>query len=201
MSIDFLNTKALSECPELLPSITQNPISPIEDKVTDIASEAFNTIKNVSNSLTKINPAQDIVDAGIEFEKFSAKKLAGLESESNNIIESIDLLLDLSREIGVVNAEKPVLTAPIKKILQDLENRGIKILDLSKGDTITKDQFITLKTVTSTHVDKLRTQLQQIFNKMQTIVQNMSSVNDTVKKMISEQSDLIRKVSERSIKR
>jgi len=159
-------------------------------------------IENISKTFsTSFNPALEIVKSGAAFEKNSANKLFELETQSNKIVETIDLLLDLSRETGSLNADKPVLNQTVKDILLKLESKGIKLVDLSKGDVISKDQLINLKTVTSTHIDKLRTQIQQLFNKMQNVIQNMSSVNDTVKKMISEQGDLIRKVLERSVKR
>ena len=172
-----------------------NHLNKTEEKVDAIAQD---TIAKVSKAL---DPALEIVKSGAAFEQLSANKLFELETQSNTIVETIDLLLDLSREIGSLNADKPVLNKPVKDILQKLEAKGIKLVDLSKGDVISKDQLINLKTVTSTHIDKLRTQIQQLFNKMQNVIQNMSSVNDTVKKMISEQSDLIRKVLERSVKR
>lgn len=199
MSINFLNATGLNstENPEF--DLFNPPKTPLDNVVNSVATDA---LENVSKTFSSsFNPALEIVKSGAAFEQKSASNLFELETQSNKIVETIDLLLDLSRELGTLNAEKPVLNQAVKDILLKLEGKGIKLVDLSKGDAISKDQLITLKTVTSTHIDKLRTQIQQLFNKMQNVIQNMSSVNDTVKKMISEQSDLIRKVLERSVKR
>lgn len=187
-------------------SPSQRALNPTEQSTQSIANEILNqnatqqSAKLEAERVVAYDPASETIQAGALFEEKCTKELKGMESESNQIIESIDLLLDLSREIATLNTENPKLTQKIKDINQQLQERGINMIDLTEGKEIDKEQLAALKTATGSHIDKLRTKIQQIFTKMQTVIQNMSSVNDTIKKMISEQSDLIRKVLERSIK-
>jgi hypothetical protein len=185
---------------------THRPLSTTEENTQGIAEQILG--KNFPPSeatleperVVAYDPASETIQAGALFEERSTKELKAMESESNQIIEAIDLLLDLSREIATLNAESPKLTQKIKDINRQLQDRGINLLNIEEGKEIDKEQLAALKTATGSHIDKLRTKIQQIFTKMQTVIQNMSSVNDSIKKMISEQSDLIRKILERSIK-
>lgn len=169
-------------------------ISPTDEKTTEVAQDILNVHR-------VIDPARAAVLKGEELEKDCIKKIHVLEQKTNEMIHSIDLLLDLSRETGKLNAEKPVLNDAIISLVQQLKERGINLLDIPEGKAIDKEQLAVLKSSLGSHLDKLRTEVQQIFTKMQTFVQNMSSINDTIKKMLSEQSDLIRKIQERSLKR
>ena len=164
----------------LLPS----EISPVDEKTQSVAERIFQ------------DPAREAIHAGAAFEQKSTNDLHMMESESNQIIETIDLLLDLSREAAAINTENPKMTDALKSVIQQLKARGVNVIGESKE--INKEQLAALKASAGTHIEKLRTKIQQIFTKMQTVIQNMSSINDTVKKMVSEQSDLIRKVLERS---
>lgn len=170
-------------------------LSPLEEKTNLVAQEIILDVNRV------IDPARAAVLQGAILEQDCIEKIKVLEDKTNEMIQSIDLLLDLSRETGKLNAEKPVLNDTIISLVQQLKNRGINLLDIPEGKEIDKEQLAVLKSSLGSHLDKLRTEVQQIFTKMQTFVQNMSSINDTIKKMISEQSDLIRKIQERSLKR
>ncbi len=175
----------------LIDTFKDRPLSPVEEATNAVATSILNNL----------NPASAMIEAGIAFEQKSTEDLKRMETESNTFIGSIDLLLDLSRELTSLNAENPKLTSSARDLIQNLKDRGINLINLEEGKEIDKEQLSALKTMIGSHIDKLRTQLQQIFTKMQTVIQNMSSVNDSIKKMISEQSDLIRKVLERSVKR
>lgn len=175
----------------LIDTFKSRPLTSVEETTNAVATSILNNL----------NPASAMIEAGIAFEQKSTQELSRMEAESNKFIESIDLLLDLSRELTSLNAENPKLTSSARDLIQNLKDRGINLINLEEGKEIDKEQLSALKTTIGSHIDKLRTQLQQIFTKMQTVIQNMSSVNDSIKKMISEQSDLIRKVLERSIKR
>lgn len=181
------------------------PLTPVEDATNTIAQLALDTPSAPSspldpNRFTSLDPGKEAILAGAEFEKRSTNDLKTMENKSNEIIKSIDLLLDLSREAGKLNADKPLLNDEMKSILSQLKERGINLLDLPEGKEFDKEQLATLKSALGSHMDKLRTEVQQIFTKMQTVIQNMSSVNDSIKKMITEQADLIRKILDRSIK-
>jgi hypothetical protein len=170
-------------------SLPADLFDPTEEKTQEIANKILN-----------IDLAKAMIQAGSGFEEVSTEKLHAMELESNEIIESIDLLLDFSREASSLNAESPKITEKMRSINKQLQERGINLLNLPEGKEIDKEQLASVKSATGSHIDKLRTKIQQIFTKMQTVIQNMSSVNDSIKKMINEQSDLIRKVLERSIK-
>lgn len=173
----------------------QPTLSPLEEKTNQIAQGI------ILNPHRVLDPGKEAITAGVEFEKKSSDQLKVMEDKSNEIIRSIDLLLDLSREAGKLNAEKPKLNDLFISLIQQLKERDINLIDLPAGKEIDKEQLTALKSSLGSHLDKLRTEVQQIFTKMQTVIQNMSSVNDSIKKMISEQSDLIRKIQERSVKR
>lgn len=180
----------------LFPDTFSTTLSPTS---TEKATHEIAT--KILNPRSHLNPAGEMIQAGIAFEQRATQELKNMEDKSNGFIESIDLLLDLSKELASFNAENPKLTQTARDLIQNLKSRGINLINLEEGKEIDKEQLSALKTIIGSHVDKLRTQLQQIFTKMQTVVQNMSSVNDSIKKMISEQSDLIRKAIERSTKR
>ena len=156
--------------------------------------------KTETVALEQIDLAAEAIKTGAAFEKRSTSELKRMEDESNGIIASIDLLIDVSREAAALNSENPKMTEALKGLLSKLKEQGILLINLEDGKEIDKDQLLALKAAAGSHIDKLRTSIQQIFTKMQTVVQNMSSVNDIIKKMMSEQSDLIRKILERSIK-
>lgn len=185
---------------------THRQLSPIEQNTQTIANAILNPEFPFSAATLEpsrvncYNPASEAMEAGDIIEKKSILKIKAMEAESNKIIESIDLLLDLSRELGTLNSESPKLTQKIKDINQKLQEKGINLIEITEGKEIDKEQLAGLKTLTGSHVDKLRTQIQQIFTKMQTEIQNITSMNDSIKKMLSEQSDQIRKILERSIK-
>jgi hypothetical protein len=181
----------------LTDTLTNRPLTPTEETTQTVATQILNNMSRTSN----LDPAGEMIKAGIAFEQKATEDLKRMEEKSNEFIESIDILLDLSRELSSLNAENPKLTQTAKDLVQKLKDRGINLIHLEEGKEIDKEQLSALKTTIGSHIDKSRTQLQQIFTKMQTIVQNMSSVNDSIKKMISEQSDLIRKAIERSTKR
>ncbi|HSX13566.1 MAG TPA: hypothetical protein VLE96_04010 [Chlamydiales bacterium] len=170
-------------------------LSAIEKETDEIARQILSDLQRATD------PTKSAVLSAQLVERRSIQKLENMEGKSNDIIQSIDLLLELSREAGKLNPEKPKLNDTITSLISQLKERGINLLDIPEGKEIDKEQLTALKSSLGTHLDKLRTEVQQIFTKMQTIIQNMSSINDTVKKMISEQSDLIRKMQERSIKR
>lgn len=193
MPVSEINEIALQDLSTQLSE--QTSLSPTEEKTNEVAQEIF------LNPHRTIDPGKEAILAGAEFEKKSSQQLKVMEDKSNEIIRSIDLLLDLSREAGKLNAEKPKLNDTFISLIQQLKERDINLIDLPAGNEIDKEQLAALKSSLGSHLDKLRTEVQQIFTKMQTVIQNMSSVNDSIKKMISEQSDLIRKIQERSLKR
>lgn len=145
-----------------------------------------------------IDLAQETILAGAGFEEVSTKKIHAMETQSNEIIGCIDLLLDFSKEASALNADKPKVTEKMREIHKKLEAKGTHLLDLSKE--IDKEQLSAVKAAVGSHIDKLRTQIQQTFTKMQTVIQNLSSVNDSIKKMIAEQSDLVRNITRRYTK-
>lgn len=202
---------SLDEITEALPVALSTEIgndrtlTPVEDATNTLGLEILNTNPEPSspldpNRFVSLDPGKEAILAGAAFEQRSTTQLKEMENKSNEIIQSIDLLLDLSREAGKLNADKPILSDAMKSLLSQLKERGINLLDLPEGKEIDKEQLTTLKSAVGSQMDKLRTEVQQIFTKMQTVIQNMSSVNDSIKKMITEQADLIRKVLDRSIK-
>jgi hypothetical protein len=174
-----------------------------KSEIDTIAKKAIESALSAEEKQKKqdLDPAQETIKAGLAFEKNSADKLAKMEAESNKNTALIDLILDLSKELAGMNEAQPIIPEKARSIIAELKKQGIDLINIEEKKAITKEQFATLKTNISSHLDKLRTNVQQIFTKMQTLMQSMSSINDSVKKMESSQTDLIRKVLERSIKR
>lgn len=176
----------------------ERPLTLVEEATQEIASRILNQEEMVCS--VSFDPAFEIIKAGDAFEVRCTVQLGAMEKDANTSVEMIDLLLELSKEAGNLDADTPKMTEKMKDLIVKLKEKGLSILDIDDSKGIDKEMLATLKTTIGYHVDKLRTQIQQIFTKMQTLIQNMSSVNDTIKKMISEQSDLIRKILDRAIK-
>ncbi len=184
-----------------LESPTSAPLSPTETKTEAVASAIIDELEGLNPGPNGWDPAKEAVNKCAEIEKDTVGKIKAKEKEANAIIDSIDLLLSLSKELSSLDAEKPELNDKIKEKIQNLKDKGIDLFDLDKNKELSKENLAGLKAGISSHIDMQRTKIQQIFTKMQTLVQNLASINDTTKKILSEQADLIRKVLERSIKR
>lgn len=199
LSLDDLGlTRGVSSDSLLSLGQSDRSLTPTEEATQEVADQILN--RTEMNRVLTFDPSLEVIKAGAAFEKKSTDLLSAMEKDSNASIAMIDLLLDLSKEAGALDSENPKITEKMRGLIDKLKENGLSILDISEGEEIDKDRLTTLKSTIGSHIDKLRTQIQQIFTKMQTVIQNMSSVNDTIKKMISEQADLIRKILDRSIK-
>ena len=190
----------------LINSIRQDrSLTPLEESTQNAALQALKD-GNISPSSSPLNPervssssAMDaafaVLNAGSEYEKWSTIQLKEMEDSSNSIIDTIELLLDLSREASALDSENPKPSEKFSSILKNLKEKGIQLLN-DDGKTLNKEQLSTLKSSLGSHIEKAKTKVQQVFSKMQTVVQNMTSVNDTIKKIINDFSDLIRKIIE-----
>lgn len=179
-------------------------LSPLEKKTDQVAQEALKNINTTSKApldpekvllQSSLESAIAVLNAGIEFEKWSTHQLREMDAASNNIVDAIEKLLDLSRELSALDNENPKSNEKIANLLQELKEKQIHLLT-TDGKTLTKDQLLSLKSSLGSHIEKSRTKIQQLFTKMQTVVQNMTSVNDTIKKILNDLSDLIRKILE-----
>ena len=201
LPIDGLNEADLG----LVNPIQQDrSLTPLEESTQNAALQV---LKNGNSSLSSspltpervsssaMEAAFAVLNAGAEYEKWSTVQLKEMEDSSNAIIDTIELLLDLSREASALDSENPKPSEKFSSILKNLKERGIQLLN-DDGKTLNKEQLSTLKATLGSHIEKAKTKVQQIFTKMQTVVQNMTSVNDTIKKIINDFSDLIRKIIE-----
>ncbi len=197
VSLDDLDAIASAENPTALDAPS---LSTTEGKTDQLAQSVFSD-PNRPDPHRPINLAYEVIKVIGSYEKDKAEKdLKNLQEKADEFTRSIDLLLDLSRETGKLNSEKPKITDEIRSLLEQLKSRGIN-LDLTNGKEIDKEQLMTLKSAIGSHTDKLRMEVQQIFTKMQTVLSSLSSVLDSGKKIIEKQDELLRRISERSIKR
>lgn len=212
MTIDALDTEIITSTDSFKEkSPTSAPLSPTEEKTQTVALSMIK--EGVAGnpkeaSIFNLDPAREMAQGIDRLEnKLKKEKINPLQAEAEAIAGTdetpgtIDLLLDLSKELSSLLSEKPQLSDRAKELLQELKEKGIDLLDIDEKKEFTKEQLADLKTRIATQTDVQRTKLQQIFTKIQTELQNLSTLIDTAKKTISEQTDLMRKVLDRSIKR
>lgn len=194
MSISLDDLSELEPANISLEPATDRPLTSTEEKTDAVLK------KHLSDLNKAKDPAKAAVLGGAIVEYHSTKQLRKMEDKSNDLISSIDLLLNLSSAASKLSADKPVINDDMRTALKQLKEKGIDLFP-AEGKELDKESLMSLKSDIGSRMDNLRTEVQQIFTKMQTVIQNMASINDTVKKMITEQADLIRKMQDRSIKR
>ena len=211
MNIEATDLENISLVDSLqLQSPKQCALNPTEEKteatalkiIKDTASKAEKKINKTINIAKEMAyGTYDLVNR-IEDEKINplvmdAEKIAG----SNNGPGTIDLLLELSKELSNLNSEKPVLSNKSKDLLKELKGLDIDLLDIDDTKTFSKEQLQDLKTRLNTQTDVQRTKLQQLFTKIQTEMQNIQTMIDSAKRLIADQDRLMQRIAERFLKR
>lgn len=172
----------------------------MEEIVAGIAEKAFANLENnppaepIQASRVSKNPGVEAVNVVLEFQQHAVVVLQNTEAATKKILTTIDKLLDLSYEINALSKEdKAEFNDKAKAILAALKEQGIDLVN-DDGVTMTKEQFLELKSLIGSHVDQSRTKVQQLFTKIQTIIQDIASVNDSGKKLLNDFTQMIRTI-------
>ncbi len=186
-------------------STINNPSSdsiPMDQIVSRIAQKAIQGTETVDPSATaslnpsrvEVNPASEATNLVLEFQARAISLLQKAEETTRKILTITEQLIDLSQEISSLSKnDKIEFNEKINEILKDLEAKGIHLLDETKT-SLSKEEWLELKSTIGARIDQSRTQVQQMFTKMQTMIQDMMSVNDSGKKIISEFTQFMRSI-------
>lgn len=168
----------------------------LQSYVADLAQnqttlQTYQTEVNSSpNPLPFPNLAWEAVMAGLAKENLTNQQLQDHIQEAKKNQKDIDLLLDLSTHL-VSYKEDTEMPQEMKDVLAELKERGI---DLWKSDekVLSKEKIAELKSLSSSQVDKLRSNLQIVFaTKIQTLIQNIGAIMESLKDIIRNNSRLI----------
>ncbi len=201
-----MGTQALnpiSPSQAISPVVSSNS-EPMDEIVGRIAHKAMQTTETVDPSTTRsldpkkittgANPACEATHLVLEFQQRSIALLRKTEETTRRVLAITDQLIDLSHQISALSKDDKIeFDAKTKAILADLREKGIDLLD-EKKTTLSKDEWIELKSTIGARIDQSRTQVQQIFTKIQTMIQDMMSVNDSGKKIISDFTQFMRSI-------
>lgn len=170
-----------------------NPMS-LDDIQTNLAAHK-NTLKTIAASPNPLaldfpNLAWEAIKAGLAKEQMTNNQLNQHIKEAEQHQKDIDLLLDFSAEL-TGHKEDEEMTEKMKTLLKGLKDRGI---DLWKGEEskLSKEKISELKSLASSQVDKLRSNLQIIFTtKIQVLIQSISAIMEILKDVIRNNNKLI----------
>lgn len=142
------------------------------------------------------NVAWEAVKLGLEKERFTNDQINMHVREAEKIQKDIDLLLDLQAEMTSLDDDAPEMTEKMREILQKLKDSGIELWK-EEGSSISKDKLSQLKSLTSSQVDKLRSNLQIIFTtKIQVLIQTIGAIMETLKDIVRNHNRLISRVNQ-----
>lgn len=136
------------------------------------------------------NLAWESVKAGLAKEKLVNSELNKHIAQAEMHQKDIDLLLEFSAKL-TAHKEGTEMSPEMLQLLDQLKTRGI---DLWQGDEkeLSKEKISELKSLSSSHVDKLRSNLQIIFTtKIQTLIQSIGSIMEILKDIIRNNTKLI----------
>jgi hypothetical protein len=142
------------------------------------------------------NLAWESLKAGLAKEGVTKQILEGHIKTAQDHQKKIDLLLDLTTEfISLPSDKDATLSQKAQDLLKELKERGITIWE---DDKIPKDKLPEVKSLTSSMVDKHRTELQTLFTtKIQVIIQNDASIIEALKNIVKENSAFVRAIIEK----
>ncbi len=191
------------------PAITPDVPSPSDPSLVGRAKPVSNTLRNIhealetykgeleeiaeNNTLPSHFPflAWEAVKAGLAKEKITNDQIQGHIREAERMQKQIDLLLDLSAELTAYKEGKPIPEKMTQLLEQLKEEHDI---DLWKGGDFTKEKISELKSLTSSKVDALRSNLQILFTtKIQVLIQQVGSIMEILKDIIRQNSRLVNK--------
>ncbi len=134
--------------------------------------------------------AWESIKYGLKAENELSKKLSGHIAEVERMQEDIALLLKLNVALGS-NDEKAELTDEAKRILEQLEARGIVLK--GSGEANVGE----LKRLAGSHESKLRSEIQiQFVTKLQRYMQQIESIMQILQKIIQYDSKLKEKTNQ-----
>lgn len=140
------------------------------------------------------NLAWEAVKAGLAKENLTNEQINRHVEEIEKHQNDVDLLLDFSTELS--NLKDGKVTDDLKTLASKLKERGI---DLWKSDekTLSKDRISELKSLSGSHIEKRRSQIQISFTtKVQPLVQAISAIMEALKDIIANNRRVISKAND-----
>ena len=158
-------------------------LGPVDEKAnSEIALQAVLEFPNL---------AWEAIKAGLAKEEISNRQLNGYIQEAEKHQKDIDLLLNFSAELTGHKEDIAEMSEKMKQLLSELKDRGI---DLVKGadQTLNKEKIAELKSLASSRVDQLRSNVQILFTtKIQVQIQSIGAIMETLKDIIRNNTKLI----------
>lgn len=153
----------------------------LEGLISDLAAAQTHSFPNL---------AWEAVKAGLAKEELTNRQLNDHIKQAEKHQKDIDLLLDFSAELTAYK-EDTEMPESMKTKLNELKERGIDLWK-SNETKLSKDKISQLKSLSSSQVDKSRSNLQIIFTtKIQSLVQSIGAIMETLKDIIRNNSKLI----------
>ncbi len=177
-------------------------LSPSLDQIQTDLSENLEQLEKIEDQLKSEHPpepstldfpnlAWEALKAGLAKEKMTNDQLSRHIQAAEKSQKDIDLLLDFSAELTAYKDDAKQMSEKMKDLLAQLKERGI---DLWKGEdkNLTKEKISELKSLSSSQVDKLRSNLQILFTtKIQVLIQSIGAIMDVLKDIIRNNTKLI----------
>jgi hypothetical protein len=137
------------------------------------------------------------VQAGMMRERDGAAKLNKISGEIRAQLKDIDNLLDLNKEMGSNEQDSWEVTDEARRILRDLEARGVHVTKGELKKTLSRQELSELKMQVSREIEQSRSKMQTtITTEVQPEINNLNSIMNAIQRIINSDERLKKKCLE-----